>query len=195
MQIRLGLLPAVIFFSIFSPVYAANFTFTFGQPTQCDNFPVSWSGMCFTCPCFTQCIPDRTDIYPGALPYRWHPSLFARTHSCMNPWRVVYISALTVICAVHRSLVLQERFQYLPITSAMARDHSKRSYPSRRIKRLSRRWGMRLVLARGERQVSSRLGHKLGARVVTLQIQVRFVYSMRHTASLIIRLSRGRFLL
>ena len=44
MQIRLGLLPAVILFSVFSTTDAANFTFSFQSPTQCDNFPISWSG-------------------------------------------------------------------------------------------------------------------------------------------------------
>ncbi|KAI0082277.1 hypothetical protein K474DRAFT_852977 [Panus rudis PR-1116 ss-1] len=45
MQIRLGLLPNVLLLTIFSRfVHAANFTFSFGNPSQCDNFPISWSG-------------------------------------------------------------------------------------------------------------------------------------------------------
>ncbi|GBE78023.1 hypothetical protein BKA93DRAFT_171489 [Sparassis latifolia] len=38
------LLPTLILLSISSPVVAANFTFSYGTPTQCGNFPFSWTG-------------------------------------------------------------------------------------------------------------------------------------------------------
>lgn len=46
MQIRrLELLSSVIFLaSLISQAHAANFTFSFGDATQCDDFPISWSG-------------------------------------------------------------------------------------------------------------------------------------------------------
>ncbi|EMD42131.1 hypothetical protein CERSUDRAFT_79741 [Gelatoporia subvermispora B] len=44
MQLRLGLLPSVLLLYLCSSVNAANFTFSYGAPTQCDPFPVSWSG-------------------------------------------------------------------------------------------------------------------------------------------------------
>ncbi|GJE87649.1 SKG6 domain-containing protein [Phanerochaete sordida] len=44
MPIRLALLPTILLSSLFSTTLAANFTFDFGTPTQCDNFPVSWTG-------------------------------------------------------------------------------------------------------------------------------------------------------
>ncbi|KAJ3552074.1 hypothetical protein NM688_g4348 [Phlebia brevispora] len=46
MQLRLGLapLPTILLSSIFSLVQATNFTFTFGSATQCDTFPLSWTG-------------------------------------------------------------------------------------------------------------------------------------------------------
>lgn len=45
MQIRrLELLPTVIFLSIIAHARAANFTFSYGASTQCNNFPISWSG-------------------------------------------------------------------------------------------------------------------------------------------------------
>ena len=46
MQISLGLLrPILLLTTLFaSQAQAANFTFAFGNPTQCDNFEVSWTG-------------------------------------------------------------------------------------------------------------------------------------------------------
>ncbi|KAK7694758.1 hypothetical protein QCA50_001946 [Cerrena zonata] len=48
MQISLGLLRPIqvlLFTTLFaSQAWAANFTFTFSNPTQCDNFAVSWTG-------------------------------------------------------------------------------------------------------------------------------------------------------
>lgn len=52
MQISLGLLrPILLLSTLFvSQARAANFTFTFSNPTQCDNFAVSWSGEYFPFP-------------------------------------------------------------------------------------------------------------------------------------------------
>lgn len=44
MHLRLALLPTLLFSCLFSTTLAANFTFDFGTPTQCDNFPISWTG-------------------------------------------------------------------------------------------------------------------------------------------------------
>lgn len=45
MHFRVALLPtALLLLSISAPIYAANFTFDYGTPTQCDNFPISWTG-------------------------------------------------------------------------------------------------------------------------------------------------------
>ncbi|EKM61114.1 uncharacterized protein PHACADRAFT_247497 [Phanerochaete carnosa HHB-10118-sp] len=44
MHLRLALLPTLLLSGLFSTTYAANFTFDFGTPTQCDNFPISWTG-------------------------------------------------------------------------------------------------------------------------------------------------------
>ncbi|KAI0348547.1 hypothetical protein BDW22DRAFT_1350788 [Trametopsis cervina] len=44
MQARQALLSFLALFGAFLQVHAANFTFTFGPTTQCDNFQVSWSG-------------------------------------------------------------------------------------------------------------------------------------------------------
>ncbi|KAI0695152.1 hypothetical protein BC835DRAFT_981480 [Cytidiella melzeri] len=44
MQAGRALLPLSLLLGAFLQVNAANFTFNFGAATECDNFPVSWSG-------------------------------------------------------------------------------------------------------------------------------------------------------
>ncbi|KAI0932082.1 hypothetical protein AcW1_000697 [Taiwanofungus camphoratus] len=44
MRLRLGLLLTVLSSWLSSRAYAANFTFSYGNPTQCDDFSVSWTG-------------------------------------------------------------------------------------------------------------------------------------------------------
>ncbi len=46
MQGRRALLLLSLLFGTFLQANAANFTFTFGSPTQCNDFPISWSGAC-----------------------------------------------------------------------------------------------------------------------------------------------------
>ncbi|OCH96068.1 hypothetical protein OBBRIDRAFT_787521 [Obba rivulosa] len=44
MQLRLALLPSIFLLYLCSSANAANFTFSYGAPTQCDPFEVSWTG-------------------------------------------------------------------------------------------------------------------------------------------------------
>lgn len=46
MQISLGLLrPIILLTTLFaSQAQAANFTFSFSEPSECDNFAVTWTG-------------------------------------------------------------------------------------------------------------------------------------------------------